>query len=1234
MNQRHASLDQPECSGTGPIRSAWDRTFLYLVSLALALWASVAGSRCTAAAPGDVLYFDGKGSHLELPPHCLDGYDALTIECWVRVDRVGFFTRLFEFGSQKDRFTATWNSSFNVHSTLRGGNSWGIAGGFLSPWNELGWVHLAITGDGHTFQAFLNGSELINHPSPKPFHPGGDGSRYLFGKDVFGGEEEPFEGALDGIRIWNRVLNPAEIRDGIQTPQPWGTPGLVALVDASTQKVQSKNGSVQSPVLQDGLTWKAGGRDRQVAVEEPGHQPLEVFFPGEVGPASDFWMQIVTLHQGELLNIGWIWPEVQPENSRTNAKGQIGYRMDLRWLPGRLPDMAYLLMTRPDEPTWVNRLDVSWSGGRPQLGERFEFAASSELLRDPALTNALAGALGKGREVFYSAFVLGILGLRDLATEALVHAAKTGGYRSYAAKELLRRDVPLSLSGFYQVRQSSSARFLGGIIASLGLVLGCLWIFNRDMRSALWLSSTCLALSLWLLFGDDGYSSRLRMTVLCLLFPALYGFLRSVLGLGIPRRSIVAMGLLVPALILMIQQWLFVPAAGQLNTNLFGESPLRWLWLDAATFGLLWLFVEMLVSLVTTGNQSSRLDRWLVILSLTSMLVVCIGIPNFWLTANLNWAACRIGGDVFRGISSLRSWLLQIPPTPNGGNPEWAWEWFQVPAVSLFAFGGFLLVGSRFRDLRQNLQTANVRTLEQLQEIRAQSEALQKAEAAATEASKAKSQFLANMSHELRTPLNAIIGYSEMLQEEADDLGAPDIKPDLQKIRGAGRHLLGLINDILDLSKIEAGKMCLYLETTDVAQMLQDVAATVRPLVEKNGNTLVLEIAPDIGSMRSDVTKTRQVLLNLLSNASKFTEKGRITLLASRVQDRIEFQVADTGIGITPEQLGRLFQSFSQADSSTSKKHGGTGLGLALSRKFCQLMGGELGVTSAFGQGSTFTATLPVEVVNLGDAGAGPAAPEVRSNATAGSGPLVLVIDDDPTIQDLLNRSLSKDGFRVESASDGAAGLAKAKQLRPAFITLDVMMPGMDGWTVLETLKGDPATAEIPVIMVSMLDERGLGFSLGAADYLSKPLDLTRLSQVAQRYARTGQGRSVLVVEDDPATRDLVQDGLSREGWTVRLAGNGREGLDLLSSGIPDLVLLDLMMPEMDGFQFLEGFRRKPGCSQVTVVVMTAKILKDDDRQRLRGQVAQIIEKGSHGPETLAGEIRSAVLATRAGRGT
>jgi CheY-like chemotaxis protein/nitrogen-specific signal transduction histidine kinase len=534
-------------------------------------------------------------------------------------------------------------------------------------------------------------------------------------------------------------------------------------------------------------------------------------------------------------------------------------------------------------------------------------------------------------------------------------------------------------------------------------------------------------------------------------------------------------------------------------------------------------------------------------------------------------------------------------------------------------------LGNRFRELRLNLESSNSVALQQLEEIKIKSEALQVAQVAAEAASKAKSQFLANMSHELRTPLNAIIGYSEMLQEEADDLGTPEIKPDLQKIHGAGKHLLGLINDILDLSKIEAGKMTLYLETFEVQTLLNEVAATVQPMINKNGNQLTLEVAPEIGSMRADVTKVRQALFNLLSNASKFTDKGSITLRARRQGADLVFDVIDSGIGMTPEQVGRLFQAFAQADASTSKKYGGTGLGLALSRKFCQIMGGDLTVASEAGKGSTFTATIPAQVIEVAEETVPAVSTPAAEIASTGSGPLVLVIDDDATVQDLLRRSLNRDGFRVETAPDGASGLARARKLHPDIITLDVMMPGMDGWEVLAALKEDPETADIPVIVVSIVDERGLGFSLGAADYLTKPLDFSRLSSVLNRHAKVGLGRRVLIVEDNEATQELLQKRLTKEGWQVVAAGNGREALERLTQGPPDLVLLDLMMPEMDGFEFLEAFRKQPGCARTTVVVMTAKILTPADHQRLRGQVAQIVAKANLSPEMLAAEIRSAL---------
>jgi signal transduction histidine kinase/CheY-like chemotaxis protein len=380
---------------------------------------------------------------------------------------------------------------------------------------------------------------------------------------------------------------------------------------------------------------------------------------------------------------------------------------------------------------------------------------------------------------------------------------------------------------------------------------------------------------------------------------------------------------------------------------------------------------------------------------------------------------------------------------------------------------------------------------------------------AAEAANAAKSGFLASMSHELRTPLNAILGYSEMLQEDAADNGHEDMIPDLQKIQSAGRHLLTLINEVLDLSKIEAGKMELYLETVEVNKVVEDVATTVRPLVERNGNRLEIRVEGEPGSLRADATRLRQVLLNLLSNAAKFTERGVITLGVEREADAMVFRVSDTGIGMTAEQLGRLFEAFTQAEAATTSKYGGTGLGLALSRKFCQLMGGDVTVTSEPGIGSTFTARVPLQGAAADDL---PAA-----SIGAGTAGTVLVIDDDAAARNILVRSLGKVGFRVVEAASGEAGLRLAVESRPDAITLDVVMPGMDGWAVLTRLKADPALADIPVIMLTIMDEKHLGFTLGAAEYLTKPINRQRLTAVIQKYAQTS---SSAPLED-------------QEGWRV-----------------------------------------------------------------------------------------------------
>jgi PAS domain S-box-containing protein len=490
-------------------------------------------------------------------------------------------------------------------------------------------------------------------------------------------------------------------------------------------------------------------------------------------------------------------------------------------------------------------------------------------------------------------------------------------------------------------------------------------------------------------------------------------------------------------------------------------------------------------------------------------------------------------------------------------------------------------------------------------------------------ANRAKSQFLANMSHELRTPLNAIIGYSEMLQEEAADRDQPEMVADLQKIHVAGRHLLTLINDVLDLSKIEAGKMEFTPETFDVREAVEAVVTTVRPLVEKNHNRLDVSIDADAGSMHADLTRVRQVLLNLLSNAGKFTENGVIALEVRRDgagdNQRVVLRISDTGIGITPEELSRLFQAFTQADATTARRYGGTGLGLAISRQICQRMGGDITVESSPGNGSTFTVSLPASTARA-------VQPEQGGESTAAVGaPTVLVIDDDATARALLRRHLTRAGYRVDEAADGRTGLARARAFRPDVITLDVVMPGMDGWAVLTALKSEPALRDIPVVMATILDEERMGFALGASEYLTKPIDRARLVATLDRFAVRAPGKRVLVVEDDEPTRTMLRRTLTRAGWTVTEAENGRVGLERMRDETPSLVLLDLMMPEMDGFEFLDALRLEPAGRAIPVIVITAKVLTEADRKRLHGGVEAIVQKGGRGVDALLGEIHALV---------
>jgi PAS domain S-box-containing protein len=510
---------------------------------------------------------------------------------------------------------------------------------------------------------------------------------------------------------------------------------------------------------------------------------------------------------------------------------------------------------------------------------------------------------------------------------------------------------------------------------------------------------------------------------------------------------------------------------------------------------------------------------------------------------------------------------------------------------------------------------------------------LRRAKEAAEEASRSKSQFLANMSHELRTPLNAIIGYSELMREEAEDMELKSFIRDLTKIESAGKHLLGLINGVLDIAKIEAGKMDLHAETFEVSKMIEEVCATVAPVVEKNGNYFEIAASNELGTMHTDLTKIRQSLFNLLGNAGKFTKDGKVRLEAERVtengRDWLVFHVCDTGVGMTPEQTQKVFEAFTQADASTTRKFGGTGLGLAITREFSRLIGGDVSVKSALGRGSVFTLHVPAELptgaeeeINaLIDAESlTAAAPEFKLGQ-----PQVLLIDDDPTVHDLVRRFLQKEGIHVVGAQTGAEGLELARRLRPSMIVLDVMMPTMDGWSVLTKLKGDPELSSIPVVMLTMVNNREMGFSLGVDDYMLKPIDRSDFVATLRKYCNREDKPTVLVVEDDLVTREMLRASLEKEHFTVAEAGNGVEALQLLSKLRPALILLDLMMPEMDGFQFTREVREHPEWRDIPILVMTAKDIDGEDRALLDGQVSRILQKGACAREELLAEISQRV---------
>jgi signal transduction histidine kinase/CheY-like chemotaxis protein len=608
---------------------------------------------------------------------------------------------------------------------------------------------------------------------------------------------------------------------------------------------------------------------------------------------------------------------------------------------------------------------------------------------------------------------------------------------------------------------------------------------------------------------------------------------------------------------------------------------------------------------------------------------------------NLRSSLERVRRDLVADTVAVQKYDIRRPESEGGGYEVRYWSPRNTPVLD--RDGKLIYIYNRVEDVTEfmKLKEQGVmqqrftdglreRTTQMEFELYERSQELQKVNRELRDASKAKSIFLSNMSHELRTPLSAILGFSELLLDDDPERFKEEQRHGfLEHIHAGGEHLLGLINDILDLSKVEAGQMKLRLETVSVRKTIEAVVSSVAPLAAKKSLKMTTDTntAPDVVA---DAGKVKQMVLNLVANAIKFTsEEGTITVAARRVGRMVEISVADTGIGISESDRGKIFHEFQQLDSGVGRQVQGTGLGLALTRRFADLHGGDVRVTSNVGKGSVFTLSLPV---------AGPVPEKVAADPTRGTAsdnrPLILVVEDDPAVAELVKHIVERGGFRTAIARTGTEAVVMARELQPVAITLDIGLPEIDGWGVLQLLKQDEMTSSIPVAVISVHDNPELGAALGALDYFVKPIRandlLLRLSKFKIKHSAGRDTVQVLVIDDEAANRDLLAAVLEPAGFAVTLASGGLEGIQLATSGRPDLILLDLMMPDVTGFDVVETLRAEKATEAIPIMVLTAKLMTASDRLRLNGQVSAILSRGSTGSADLLLQLRYIVDAQTA----